>query len=127
MAAAALGPRELFADPAVILESRPDGVRLLSSALAMPAYSRCIGEWLERWADETPDAVYLAERGADGAWIRIGFGEARTRVYRIATWLLGQNLSPERPVLVLSGNGIEHALLALACFHVGIPICAAIG
>lgn len=115
-------PQELFAAPAVILERRPDGTLLYRSQLALPDYGRCTGEWLERWADETPDAVFLAERGADGAWVTLSYGEARARIYRIATWLLDRNLSAERPVLVLSGNSLEHGLLMQACLHVGIPV-----
>ncbi|MDK9704963.1 MAG: feruloyl-CoA synthase [Sulfuritalea sp.] len=122
MNAIARTPAELFVEPAVILEDRADGSRLFRSALALPDYSRCSGEWLERWAAETPDAILIAERGADGEWVKVSYGEALARVYRIATWLLGQKLSPERPVLVLSDNGIEHALLMLACLHVGVPI-----
>ena len=115
-------PAELFVDPAVILETRPDGTQLFRSALALPDYARCSGEWLERWAAATPDAVLIAERGADGEWVKVTYGEALARIYRIAAWLFGQRLSPERPVLVLSDNGIEHALLMLACLHVGVPI-----
>ncbi len=118
-------PADLFVDPAVILEARPDGTRLYKSAVPMPeAYARCSGEWLEQWADATPEALFIAERGADGEWVRVSYGEARQRVYRIATWLLGQKLSAERPVMVLSDNSIEHALLMLACLHVGVPHCA---
>jgi feruloyl-CoA synthase len=122
MSTIARKPAELFVDPAVILEARPDGTRLFRSALELPGYARCSGEWLERWAAETPDAILIAERGADGNWVKVTYGQALARAYRIATWLLGQNLSPQRPVLVLSDNGIEHALLMLACLHVGVPI-----
>jgi feruloyl-CoA synthase len=122
MSAIARKPAELFVDPAVILEARPDGTRLFSSKLELPGFARCSGEWLERWAAETPDAILIAERGTDGEWVKVTYGQALARVYRIATWLLGQNLSPERPVLVLSDNGIEHAMLMLACLHVGVPI-----
>jgi feruloyl-CoA synthase len=122
MTALARKPEELFADPAVILEVRLDGTRLFSSKLALPDYGRCTGEWLERWARETPDATFLAERGPDGQWITLSYAQTLARVYRIATWLLGQKLSPERPVLVLSGNSLEHALLMHACLHVGIPV-----
>ena len=52
------------------------------------------------------------------------YAAARERVYRVATWLLGQKLSPERPLVILSDNGIEHALLMLACQHIGVPSCA---
>ncbi len=122
MSTIARKPSELFVDPAVILEARPDGTRLFRSKLELSGYARCSGQWLERWAAETPDAVLIAERGADGNWIEVTYGQALSRVYRIATWLLGQNLSPERPVLVLSDNGVEHALLMLACLHIGVPI-----
>ena len=39
----------------------------------------------------------------------------------IAAALLARDLSPERPIAILSGNDIEHALLGLAAMHVGIP------
>ena len=34
---------------------------------------------------------------------------------------LERELSPERPIAILSGNDIEHALLGLAAMHVGVP------
>ena len=35
--------------------------------------------------------------------------------------LLARDLSPGRPIVILSGNDVEHALLGLAAIHVGIP------
>ena len=40
---------------------------------------------------------------------------------RIGTALLARAPSPERPIVILSGNDIEHALLGLAAMYVGIP------
>ena len=118
-------PAELFARPSVILETRPDGSRLMRSAIALPPSSvRCSGEWLERWARETPNTVFLAERGADGEWVKVSYGMALSRVKAIANALLGLKLSAQRPVVVLSDNGVEHALLMLACMHIGVPHCA---
>ena len=118
-------PAELFARPSVILENRPDGSRLMRSAIALPPSSlRCSGEWLERWARETPDTVFLGERGADGEWVKVSYAVALSRVKAIANALLGLKLSAERPVMVLSDNGVEHALLMLACMHIGVPHCA---
>jgi len=115
----------MFVEPLVMIEARSDGTRILRSGIALPDnYGRCVGEWLEHWAREAPNRLFLAERGADDAWIELGYGEARRRVVAIASWLQGQNLSPERPVAILSDNGIEHALLMLAAMHVGIPSCA---
>ncbi len=125
MSSIARKPADLFADPSVIVESHADGSRRLRSAIPLPESSlRCSGEWLQRWARETPDTVFLAERGTDGEWIRVGYGAALARVKAIANALLGLDLSAERPVMVLSDNGIEHALLMLACLHIGVPHCA---
>jgi feruloyl-CoA synthase len=80
-----------------------------------------LGEHLERWAMERPDAVFLAQRAGDD-WRKLSYAKARTLVRAIATNLLGRKLSAERPVAILSENSIEHALLALAAMHVGIPV-----
>ena len=71
MSTLARKPAELFVDPAVVLEARPDGSRLFRSKLELPGFARCSGEWLERWAAETPDAILIAERGADGEWVKV--------------------------------------------------------
>ena len=115
----------LFARPRIDVEARPDGSRVLRSAQALPqSYARCVGEWLEHWARAAPERLFLAERDAAGEWERVTYGEARRRVVAIASWLLGQKLSAERPVAILSDNSIEHALLMLAAMHVGVPACA---
>jgi feruloyl-CoA synthase len=115
----------MFARPVVDIESRADGSRVLRSGIPLPdTFARCVGEWLERWASEAPERLFLAERNAAGEWDRVTFGEARRRVVAIASWLLGQNLSAERPVVILSDNSIEHALLMLAAMHIGVPSCA---
>lgn len=68
------------------------------------------------------DRVFLADRvpGQEG-WRRVTYGQMADHVRRAGTWLLRQGLSVERPLLILSGNSIEHATLALAAIHVGIP------
>ena len=40
---------------------------------------------------------------------------------RIGQALLDRRLSPDRPLVILSGNDIEHALLGLAALYVGVP------
>ena len=40
---------------------------------------------------------------------------------RVGAALLTRNLSDERPIVILSGNDLEHALLGLAANYVGIP------
>ena len=117
-------PVRLFANVSVGLDQRPDGSMLFRSNVALPALDRCVGDWLERWADDDPSRPFLMERDPAGpGWLPLTFGEARGRVHAIATWLLGQHVSAERPIVVLSGNSVRHALLSLAAMHIGVPIC----
>lgn len=111
----------MFAAPVVERSERPDGTLLLRAREPLEPYARCTGEYLERWAREAPERAFLMQRSARGTWQSLTYGEALERVQRVATWLLQQNLSAERPVAILSENSIEHALLTLACLHVGVP------
>ncbi len=111
-----------LAPAAVQVERRGDGSLVLRSPQALGAYARCMGEYLERWARETPDAVFLAQRDQSGGWRRLGYAEARRRVRAIGAALLARGLSAERPVAILSDNSIEHALLAQAAMYVGVPV-----
>ena len=88
---------------------------------ALKPYARCVGEWLERWARETPDALALAERDASGeGWRRLDYRAAaprRRRASRRACSTCG--VPADQPVVILSDNAIDHALLMLAAMHIG--------
>ena len=53
----------------------------------------------------------------------MSYSELLERVRRVAAGLATRNLSEERPILILSGNSIEHLVLAFAAMWVGIPYC----
>src|SRR5690349_12024275 len=112
----------LFAEPDIERIDRPDGTILLRSRTPLSAPARCVGVWLERWAAETPARTLFAERGPDGAWRRVTYRAAREGARAIGQALLDRGLSAKRPVMVLSENGIDHALLMLGAMHVGVPI-----
>ncbi|EJN10773.1 acyl-CoA synthetase (AMP-forming)/AMP-acid ligase II [Bradyrhizobium sp. YR681] len=112
----------LFAAPRTIAEHRADGSIVLRSAEPLGDSARCVGDWLEHWARQTPDTIFLAERdSADTPWATMTYAGALRRVRAAASWILAQELSAERPVVILSDNSIDHALLALAAQHVGVP------
>jgi feruloyl-CoA synthase len=68
-----------------------------------------------------PDRVFLAERTDAGAgWRTLTYGQCRPIVDAIAAALLERGLSPQRPAMILSGNGIDHALLMLAAYTAGV-------
>jgi len=110
----------LFVSPAVDAVGVSDGL-VLRSRHALAPFARCTGEYLERWAREAHDRPFLLERSSAG-WTGVSYGQARDAVYRVGTWILKAGLSAERPVAILSENSVEHALLALACLHVGVPV-----
>lgn len=74
-----------------------------------------------RWANRRPNAVLLAQRDTNGEWRKLTYAEAYEQIQRIASALLERGLSAERPLMILSGNSIEHALLMLAAMHIGVP------
>lgn len=78
---------------------------------------------LLHWAAVKPQATLVAERAADGGWRRISYAEMLAKVRAIAQALLGYGLSAERPLVILSGNDLEHLQLAFAAMYAGIPYC----
>jgi len=98
-----------------------DGVVYLASPRALGPYPDRITDRLQHWAWEASSRVFLAQRDLTGGWRTLTYADALDRVGRVAQAILNRRLSPERPILILSGNGIEHAILALAAMHVGVP------
>ncbi len=115
----------LFALPSVSAERRPDGAIILKSRVALQGADRCVGDWLDKWARETPDVIFLAERAnAEAPWTTVTYGEALRKVRGAAAWILAQGLSAQHPLAILSDNSIDHALLTLAAMHAGVPAAA---
>jgi len=104
-----------------VLERRANGIIHIRTAQALGPYHRKLSEPLEYWAKAVPDRIFLAQRDAQDRWRTLGYAEVLRQVKRIGASLLRRGLSPERPIVIISGNDIEHALLALAAIYVGIP------
>ncbi|MBL6932144.1 MAG: feruloyl-CoA synthase [Rhodospirillales bacterium] len=111
-----------FAPAAVDVIKMDGGGFILKSPMKLEEYPPNLGGSLRRWADATPERLFLAERKADGSWRKITYGDFLSRVERIAQALLDRNLDKERPVMILSDNGVDNALLLHACMYVGIPV-----
>jgi feruloyl-CoA synthase len=87
-----------------------------------------LGPLPRRWTDRLasgaaahPERTLVARRGPDGDWIRIGYADMLVRVRRIGQALRDRGLSAERPLVILSGNDLEHFQLALGAAYAGIP------
>jgi feruloyl-CoA synthase len=126
--AAALGrdrSETLFATPAIVADRRADGSIILKSTMPLRDGARCVGDWLEHWARQAPDRIFVADRANAGApWSTVTYRDALKQVRAAAAWILAQGLRAERPLVILSDNSVEHALFALAAQHVGVPSAA---
>ena len=110
-----------FWQPEFDIETRADGTILMRQKGDLTGYLPTLADYLDKWADQTPDQPWIARRGADGEWVRVTYGAARDQARCIGGALLALGLGPDRPLLILSENSLEHALLGAACFYVGIP------
>jgi feruloyl-CoA synthase len=106
----------------IAVERRPDGVIILKSRIPLKPYEKCIPGALARWARETPDRVWLAQRaGPERQWRKVSYGEAKRTVDALTQGLLNLKLTPGRAVAILSGNSIEHALMTQAAMQARFP------
>ena len=113
--------RPRFAPAGVDLERRADGSIVLRSPQPLAPPVRAVGEWLVQWAGRAPDRTFLAERAGDG-WRKLAYREVLDAARRVGQALLDRGLGPDRPVAILSDNGVDHALLALGAMHAGVPV-----
>ena len=115
----------LFATPEIVADRRADGSIWLKSTTPLQQGARCVGDWLEHWARQTPDRIFLGERSSvDAQWATVTYTDALRQVRAGAAWILAHGLSAEHPLVILSDNSIEHTLFALAAMHVGVPAAA---
>ncbi|MBT2335763.1 feruloyl-CoA synthase [Variovorax paradoxus] len=115
----------LIAPPRTVRIDFDDGSFALRSPVALKPYARCIGEWIERWAHETPGALAFAERDETGeGWRKLDYRALRRAVGAVAQALLDLKLPAEKPIVILSDNAIDHVVLMLAAMHIGRTACS---
>ena len=114
--------RKVTLGPAsVAVERDARGHTLLRSPAPLGPYPARLTERLTHWAARAPERTFVAKRGPSGKWRHISYGAALDRARRIGQALLDRGLSADRPLMILSENDLEHAMLALAALHVGVP------
>src|SRR5437763_8825368 len=112
-----------FGDPAVSIDRRDDGTIYLRPKIALGEYPLRLTDRLHHWAKAEPNRVFMAERDAGGGWRQITYAQLLDCSRRIASALLARGLSAERPIVILSGNSVDHALIAFGALYAGIPFC----
>lgn len=99
-----------------------DGAWLLRDPRKLGATQRSIVEYLRHWAAQAPTRTMLAERNVDAGWNRISYAEMRTSADTFAQFLIDREVKPGQRILVLSGNSIEHAIVALGAMTTGVAV-----
>jgi feruloyl-CoA synthase len=116
-------PRPIaYALPRIVCEPAADGSLRCRSTEPLASHDPSLARLFRAAVERKPGGLFLAERGPDGAWRKLTYDAARRAVDALAHGLIERGLSAERPVMLLSGNGIEHALLTLAGHTAGIPV-----
>ena len=112
-----------FNDPVVNVERRDDGTIYLRPTQPLGDYPLRITDRLHHFAKATPQRVFMAERVGPEGWRELSYATLLAASRHIASGLLALGLSPDRPVMILSGNSIDHALVAFGSLYAGVPFC----
>jgi len=112
-----------FGNPTVTVERHDNGTIYLRPKAQLRDYPVRLTDRLHHWAKAEPNRVFMAERDAKGGWRQLTYAQLLTSARRIASALLVRGLSAEKPIVILSGNSIDHALLAFGALYAGIPFC----
>src|ERR1700754_392957 len=106
----------------IAVDRRADGSIVLKSRIPLQAYETHIPASLAKWAKRAPDRIWLAQRGGpDRRWRKLSYGEAKRSVDALTQGLLDLKLGDGRPIAILSGNSIEHALMTQAAMQARHP------
>jgi len=113
--------RKVNVPPAeALFDRRANGTIYVRSPKPLAPYPERLTDRLEYWAERSPERTFIAQRDAAGTWRHLTYKEALNRVRSISQALLNRGFSNQTPIAILSGNSIEHALLAFGAMHVGV-------
>jgi len=102
------------------------GTHYLKADQELKAFPDRLTDRLQHWAENKPNQTLFARRvkladGSLGDWRHVSYAQAWGTARNIAQALINRGLNAERPVVILSENSLEHALLALGCMVAGVP------
>ncbi|MEG0557501.1 MAG: AMP-binding protein, partial [Comamonas sp.] len=118
-----------FGVQSILVQAQPDGSSHVRAEQDLAPYASRMTDRLLHWAKHTPDQPFIAQRerladGSTGNWRSISFAQTLEHARRIGQALVDRRLSAEKPVIILSENDLDHAMLAMACLYAGVPYCS---
>ncbi|HEY3980589.1 MAG TPA: AMP-binding protein [Streptosporangiaceae bacterium] len=122
LAGSAAAGSTLFGRPALEASRGPGGTWRLGSAEPLGPYPPTVLASLRRWAAADPSYPLIAERDAPGGWRARSYGDLAAAAEAVGQGLLDLGLGPGAPLLILSGNSVDHLTVLLAAMTAGIPV-----
>ena len=113
---------QTFAPPDIELERRDEGSIILRARRAPGNTEPSISAVLTQRATEHPDRPLAAQRDAEDRWITLSYGEAGRRARALAGAFTQLGLGPGKPLMILSGNSLEHLLVSLGAYAAQVPV-----
>jgi feruloyl-CoA synthase len=115
-----LPPR--FLQPPIVVQRAADGsIHLRCDIASTPSYAH-VPDLLSQRAQRIPERAVIAQRGGDDRWQTISYAALEDRSNRVASYLLEARYGPHTPLLILSGNSIEHAVMLLGAMKARVPV-----
>jgi feruloyl-CoA synthase len=110
-------------EPRVEVRRAADGVVYLSCGVNYVPGLPSLIDYLARAAELRPDTTFLAERNSAKQWRKLTYAAAARDTAAVATWLIRKGFGPDSaPIMILSENSIEHALLMLGAMRAGVAV-----
>ncbi len=109
--------------PSIEIRKAHDGTVYLNSGIEYRQGLPSLIDYLSLAAERRPGTTFLAERDGALQWRRLTYQDAWRDSGAIATWLIRRGFGPAgRPILILSENSLEHALLTLGALRAGAAV-----
>lgn len=112
-----------FGEIGIRTERKSDGTIYIRSTTSLSDFPVRITDRLVHFAQTAPDRVFMAERDKQGGWRKITYAQMLQAARSVASALIGRGLSAERPVMILSGNSIDHAIVMFGALYAGVAMC----
>jgi len=113
---------QTFASPDIEMDRRPDGTIVLRSRVPPPDSEPSITAVLRKRAASHPDRPLAAQRDAEDRWTTLTYGEAEEKAAALAREFAALGLGPDKPLMILSGNSLEHLLVSLGAYAARAPV-----
>ena len=103
------------------VEKREDGTLILRSPIKLEEYEINVGNKFKKTCEQVPENIWLAERD-NGEWIKLSYKKALKNINSISQYIIDNGLNQKKPIMILSGNSINHGLLNVAGLFCGVPV-----